>query len=142
MGVVVLLAFFEALTYQLVSARTPFVIMAPLFVLIVVQGVRLYRQRHEADLGRRLRMAVSGRMSGLNRAVALILWLVALLLLVYVGGILLSPVVPNTWMRGSKAMELAAAIWPVLQKNLEERGMEIPDSADLSTPGAAQSPLQ
>lgn len=81
-GVVVVLAFFEALTYQLVSARTPFVIMAPLFVLIVVQGVRLYRQRDEADLGHRLGMAVSGRMPGLNRAVALLLWLAALLLLI------------------------------------------------------------
>ncbi|MCF7935804.1 MAG: CvpA family protein [Synergistales bacterium] len=85
------------------------------------------------------RLSLLDRILGIGAGAAKV---VALLLLVYVGGILLSPVVPNTWMRGSKAMELAAAIWPVLQKNLQERGVEIPDSADLSTPGAVQSPLQ
>ena len=36
-GLVVVAAFIEALGYKLVSSRTPFVIMAPLLILIAVQ---------------------------------------------------------------------------------------------------------
>ncbi len=81
-GLVVVAAFFEALTYQLVSSRTPFVIIAPLIVLIVVHGVRLYRHRDEAEVGQRLQTALRGGMAGLNKVLAICLWLVLLLVII------------------------------------------------------------
>ena len=39
--ILVFAAFIEAFSYKLVSSRTPFVIMVPLLILIVVHGVRL-----------------------------------------------------------------------------------------------------
>lgn len=81
-GVLVVAAFFEALTYQLVSSRTPFVIIVPLFVLILMQALRLYPHRHEAGFGGRMRTALTGGMPGLNKVVKITLWLVGLLLII------------------------------------------------------------
>jgi len=83
-GLVVVAAFLEALSYQLVSSRTPFVIMAPLFVLIVVHAARLYRHRDEADFGHRLRLALAGGAPALNKVLKVCLWLV-LMMVVIVG---------------------------------------------------------
>ncbi len=85
-GLVVVVAFFEALGYALVSSRTPFVIMAPLLLLIVVQAVRLFRHRHEAQFAERVRMALSGRMAGFNKVGIVSLWMVILLGLIVVLG--------------------------------------------------------
>ncbi|WP_439523992.1 hypothetical protein [Marivita sp.] len=81
-GLVVLVAFFEALTYQLVSARTPFVIMVPLFILIAVHAVRLYRRREQAEVGERLGMAISGRLPGLNKVMMITVSLVVMLVVI------------------------------------------------------------
>lgn len=85
-GLVVVAAFIEALGYKLVSSRTPFVIMAPLLILIAVQAMRLFRHRHEAQFGERLRLAMSGQMAGFNKVGVVSLWMVVLLGLIVVLG--------------------------------------------------------
>jgi hypothetical protein len=81
-GLVVVAAFFEALTYQLVSSRTPFVIMAPLFLLIVIHAKRLYSVRDRANLGERLGNALRGKVAHLNAVVAMGGWMTGLLALI------------------------------------------------------------
>ena len=81
-GLVVVIALFEALSYQLVSSRTPFVIMVPLFILIAVHAMRLYRRRDQADVSERLELAVAGKVPGLNKVVKITTSLVALLLII------------------------------------------------------------
>lgn len=85
-GLVVLAAFFEALTYKLVSSRTPFVIMAPLFVLIVIQARKLFVARHKADFAQRLVMALRGRMPDFNTTLGMTGWMVGLVAAITVLG--------------------------------------------------------
>lgn len=85
-GVVVLAAFLEALSYQLVSSRTPFVIMVPLAILLVFHARRLAKHRAEADFGHRLKLALSGELPAFNKVVAMSGWLLALLAMVIVLG--------------------------------------------------------
>ncbi|MCG6901251.1 MAG: hypothetical protein LJE68_01085 [Rhodobacter sp.] len=85
-ALVVVAAFFEALTYQLVSSRTPFVIMVPLFVLIVIQARRLFRVRGKADFGGRVRLALAGKVPDLNKVLVMSGWMVVLLTLIVVLG--------------------------------------------------------
>jgi fatty acid desaturase len=85
-GLMVVAAFLEALSYKIVSARTPFVIMVPLILLIVVQARRLFVVRHDADFNHRLKMAVTGRMPDLNKVVAKSGWMAGLLVAVVVLG--------------------------------------------------------
>ncbi|MBD3677929.1 MAG: hypothetical protein HUJ27_05930 [Rhodobacteraceae bacterium] len=81
-GLVVIAAFFEALSYQLVSSRTPFVIMVPLFLLIVIHARRLFKVRQYADFGHRLRMALRGEVPGVNKVAAMSGWMAGLLVLI------------------------------------------------------------
>ena len=85
-GVVVVAAFFEALTYKLVSARTPYVIMVPLFLLIAIHARRLWRVRAEFDVGARLSSAISGHTVGLNKVIGISAWLAGLVLMITVFG--------------------------------------------------------
>ncbi len=85
-AVVTVAAFFEALTYKLVSSRTPFVIMAPLFVLIVIHARRLWRVREEFDVKARLSSALGGRTPGFNGVLGISAWMVALVLMILILG--------------------------------------------------------
>lgn len=85
-GLVVLLAFFEALTYKLVSSRTPFVIMAPLFILIVVHARRLWRVRTQFDGRARIANALSGRSGGLNTVLGFSGWMLGLVVMITILG--------------------------------------------------------
>ena len=85
-GIVVVAAFFEALTYKLVSSRTPFVIMVPLFVLIVIHARRLFRVRKHADFIHRLKLAMEGSVPAFNKVVAMSGWMAALLAMIMVLG--------------------------------------------------------
>lgn len=85
-GLVTLAAFFQALNYKLVSARTPFVIMAPLFILIVLHALRLWRIRHEFHPGMRLRTALAGGNPHLNKVAVFSAWLFGLLAMIMVLG--------------------------------------------------------
>lgn len=114
-GLVVVAAFFEALTYQLVSSRTPFVIMVPLFALLVVQARRMYRERGKADFRARIRVALAGGVPALNKTVGLSLWMCGLLALITVfghyAGILAFGLILMRWLAGeSWTMALMVAV--------------------------------
>ena len=51
-GILVLMAFAQAISYELVSSRTPFVIMVPLLILIGVPGAAAAARRRRVG-GRR-----------------------------------------------------------------------------------------
>lgn len=85
-GVTVVAAFFEALTYQLVSSRTPFVIMAPLFVLTIIHARRLFAMRDRSDFTRRVGIALRGENRSLNKVLAMSGWMVALVGMITVIG--------------------------------------------------------
>jgi hypothetical protein len=81
-GLATVVAFAEALSYKLVSSRTPFVIMVPLFVLIAVHARRLWRVRHEFHPGTRLRIALSGGNAHLNKVVGFSGWMIGLVAMI------------------------------------------------------------
>ena len=85
-GVICVLAFFEALTYKLVSSRTPFVIMAPLLILIAIHARRLWGARGEFDISARLSAARSGLTPGFNKVCGISAWMVAMVLMIIVLG--------------------------------------------------------
>ncbi|MHA6344362.1 hypothetical protein [Roseivivax sp. CAU 1761] len=78
-GLVVLVAFVQALGYELVSSRTPFVIMVPLFVLILVQARRLWGDRDRAAFGERMARVLGGRNVTLNKVLGFSGWMLGLL---------------------------------------------------------------
>lgn len=83
---VVALAFFEATTYAIVSARTPFVIMVPLLILIVVHARRLWGVRSEFHPAARISEAFSGATPGFNKVLGISVWMVVLVGLITVFG--------------------------------------------------------
>lgn len=76
--VVVTIAFFEAMTYKIVSSRTPFVIMVPLLILLVVQLVRSARTSGDQTLVERTMRALRGRNTNFRKINSLAGWIVAL----------------------------------------------------------------
>ena len=85
-GAVTVVALLEATTYKLVSSRTPFVIMVPLLVLIVVHARRLWRVRDDFSPGRRIRAALGGQTEVANKVFGFSAWLVALTVAIIVFG--------------------------------------------------------
>jgi hypothetical protein len=85
-GVVVVIAFLEALTYSFVSARAPFVIMVPLLLLIAIHALRLWSARTEFSPGARIAEALSGATPGFNKALGFSGWMVVLVVLIAVLG--------------------------------------------------------
>ena len=85
-GLVVIAAFFEALTYQLVSSRTPFVVMVPLLLLICLQARRLYAVRQGFEWVEAIRKVARGRAPMFRKIAVLNLWFVLLLALIQVAG--------------------------------------------------------
>ena len=83
---IVVWAFFEATTYKIVSSRTPFVIMAPLFVLIVVHGLRLWRVRGDFSPGARIAEAFGGATPSFNKVLGISAWMVLMVLMILVFG--------------------------------------------------------
>lgn len=85
-GVVVVVAFIEALSYKLVSSRTPFVIMVPLLILIAVQARRLWSGRAEFHPGRRIAVALRGGNPTFNKVIGFSGWMVGLVLIITIFG--------------------------------------------------------
>lgn len=85
-GLVTVAAFFQALSYKLVSARTPYVIMAPLFILIVLHARRLWSIRHEFHPATRIKTALSGGNVHLNKVAVFSAWMVGLVAMITVLG--------------------------------------------------------
>lgn len=77
-GLVVVVAFFQALTYKLVSSRTPLVIMAPLFILIGIHAFRLWRRRGAHDVGARLSAALAGKTLQFSKVIGISVWMIGL----------------------------------------------------------------
>lgn len=76
--VVVTIAFFEAMTYKIVSSRTPLVIMVPLLILLVVQTVRSVRSSGDQTILHRTVRALRGRNNNFRKINALAAWIVAM----------------------------------------------------------------
>ncbi len=105
-AVIVVFAFVEALSYKLVSSRTPFVIMAPLIVLILIHGLRIWRVRADFRPGARLREALSGKVANLNKVLGISGWMIAMvamiLILGHYAGIFLFCVILMRFLAGEK----------------------------------------
>lgn len=74
-GGVVILAFIEALSYKLVSSRTPFVIMVPLLILIGVQMLRVAGGEHGQGIRARAGRALRGGNALINSMAGISLWM-------------------------------------------------------------------
>ncbi|MGB3406248.1 MAG: tripartite tricarboxylate transporter TctB family protein [Jannaschia sp.] len=85
-GIFVAGAFLEATTYKIVSSRTPFVIMVPLMILIVIHAARLWRIRAEFSPGRRISAALRGQTPNVNKIVAFSGWMLGMLVIITVFG--------------------------------------------------------
>lgn len=112
-GILTVASFFEALTYAIVSARTPFVIMVPLFALIALHAVRLYRARQQADIAERLLAVVRGHMTDFNKVLVLSGWFVAILVMIvlfghYVGVFVFAFLL--MWYAGKETLLLSAIV--------------------------------
>ncbi|KZM49528.1 tripartite tricarboxylate transporter TctB family protein [Labrenzia sp. OB1] len=86
LGAVVLAAFVQAFSYQLVSSRTPFVIMVPLIGLLVGQMVRLLRQRGLDSVRARVRAVWTDAGSAFRKSLVFVGWLAALQLTILFAG--------------------------------------------------------
>lgn len=85
-AVLVILAFIQALSYKIVSSRTPFVIMVPLLILIAVHARRLWRVRKEFDLSGRLLRVTSWENRRFKSVVGFSVWMVILVAMITVFG--------------------------------------------------------
>ncbi len=83
---VVVAAFIEATGYALVSSRTPFVIMVPLFGLIVLQAVRLVRSEHRGHVVARLSRVWSGQNFYFNKVLGIVILCAVLLVTILLFG--------------------------------------------------------
>jgi hypothetical protein len=81
--IMVLAALWAAFGYKIVSARTPFVIMAPLILLIILQFWRLFREQSLAALLQSIPVAFTERGADFNKTLSLSGWLVALGLIIW-----------------------------------------------------------
>lgn len=85
-GLIVVLAFFEATTYAIVSSRTPFVIMVPLIVLIAVHAIRLWAARHEFNPRARISEALSGATPEFNKVLGICGLMVGVIFAIWILG--------------------------------------------------------
>ena len=85
-AVVTVAAFVQALGYKLVSSRTPFVIMVPLLILIVVHARRLMGLRETLGVRERIARTLQGRNQTFNKALGFSGWMVALVAAITVLG--------------------------------------------------------
>ncbi len=85
-SLIVAVAFISALGYEIVSARTPIVIMVPLIILIGAQFVRAIKASRIVDVSSVLSTVAKGNSKTFNRAAGLIGWMAFLLALIIVAG--------------------------------------------------------
>jgi predicted permease len=85
-AIVTVAAFLEALTYKLVSSRTPFVIMVPLLILIAIHARRLWGVRAGFDPRARIAEALGGHTVSFNKVMGISAWMVGMVLMILVLG--------------------------------------------------------
>lgn len=86
LGLIVLAAFSVSLTYDIVSARAPLVIMTPLLVLIGVQIRRTLRTARHASVPGQIGRAFRGKNGTFNAVFGFLGWMLMLLGLIFVTG--------------------------------------------------------
>lgn len=84
--VTILGALIEALTYEFVSSRTPFVIMLPLMTLLIIQLVRLLKVRGPAQVSNCVAAAFGGKIPAFNKKINLLVWFAVMLFVIVLGG--------------------------------------------------------
>lgn len=85
-GLITLAAFFAALGYELVSARTPLTILVPMLILIGVQFRRVQKKVTVADLRGELRRVVSGQRPRFRETFVLMFWMIFLIAVIWLVG--------------------------------------------------------
>lgn len=85
-GLVTAAAFLAALTYELVSARTPLTILVPMLILIGVQINRVRKRVTLADVRDEVRRVTGGEHPHLRGALQLTLWMLVLLAMIWLVG--------------------------------------------------------
>lgn len=85
-ALVVAVFFIKATGYKLVSSRTPFVIMVPLGLLIVIHALRLWRVRDDFRPGQRMAEALAGQNTNLNKVLGFSGWMIAMVAMILVLG--------------------------------------------------------
>ena len=85
---VVLSSFLSALTYDMVSARTPLVIMAPLLILTILEVRRSWKAVAAANINvmAHLSEVFSLKNADFNSRAGFFLWMIVLLALIFVAG--------------------------------------------------------
>jgi hypothetical protein len=86
LGLVIVAAFLDALTYDFVSARAPLVILVPLLVLIAVQINRARLAARNTDLSGDLSRVFRGKNGVFNKTAGFMGWMLLLLGLIFVAG--------------------------------------------------------
>lgn len=85
-GLITVAAFFAALGYELVSARTPLTVLVPMLILIAIQFNRVRKKVTAADLRGEIRHVVSGQRARLRETSALMFWMFFLLAVIWLAG--------------------------------------------------------
>lgn len=79
-------AFIRSLTYDIVSARTPIVILVPLLILVGVRIHRLWKASQAGGIKRALSRLANGRNEQYAKAAEFFGWTMLLLMFIYIGG--------------------------------------------------------
>ena len=85
-GIIVVVAFLEATTYKIVSSRTPFVVMVPLLILIVIHAMRLWRARSAFDTRRHIITALAGKNAIINKVLVFSGWMIGMVTIITLMG--------------------------------------------------------
>ena len=85
-GLIVAAAFISALSYDIVSARTPLFIMVPLLILIGVHFIRVKKTSRSIDVLPILSLVARGENQRFNIVAGFVGWMVVLLALITVAG--------------------------------------------------------
>lgn len=85
-GLITVAAFFAALGYELVSARTPLTILVPMLILIGIQFNRVRKKVTAAYLHGEVRRVVSGKRARFREVFALMSWMFFLLAVIWLAG--------------------------------------------------------
>jgi len=85
-GLILVAAFIQALTYDIVSARTPLVIMVPLLILAGVEFRHSWKVAAGTDIARQLFDVLQGKNSNFNSSAGFFGWMILLLALIFVAG--------------------------------------------------------
>lgn len=85
-GITVLLAFITALGYHPVSGRAPLVVMTPLIILILIQGIRLVKSSNSKLINDFYVGLFKGKNQDYKKIMSFVLWMIIFCVLIYIAG--------------------------------------------------------